>query len=78
MSSLIIAHHDIEPYLPRTFSDDAKEKTWKLATEIEQRVAHNLMVPFRYHGEARIVQPASLYLQNKTPLSGNTITHPVK
>ena len=78
MSSLLINGQDIEPYLPNTFNDAAKEKVWKLALEVERRVQENLLLPFRYRSESRIVQPASLYLQNATPMSGSTITHPIK
>ena len=78
MSSLLINGQDIEPYLPNPFSDAAKEKVWKLALEVERRIHENLVLPFRYRSEARIVQPASLYLQNATPMSGSAIRHPIK
>lgn len=61
MSALIVGGIDIEPFLPRRFSDDRKEAAHKVALHFHDAIENLLLVGVVYNGVARVVEPHALY-----------------
>lgn len=74
MKPYSIAGNNIEPYMPKRFSEMNKERLWEVVQEVATRIEQNLSMGFQYNGVTRLVVPASLYLQEQTIAAANSIT----
>jgi hypothetical protein len=76
MNSLIHNGHDTEPYMPSHISDDKKEAIFNLMQQFINAVEKQMPIGVYYNGTPRIINPHSVFLQERTPNSTSEIINP--